>query len=129
MEAIEISPTNPTADTPVTISLLWVGCIRDFGFTQNGYTFNAFLDIQDFCIGSPGGVFNIPVGHLQAGTYTVVYDFMLDGVYSSSSSKSFEVRGASEHAVSIPALDLAGFSVLIIAMLAFAIKFRHKIAS
>ena len=92
---ISIAPTSPTIGTPVILTLEWYGCYLDEGFQRTGNTFFYYYDRSSRCTSTgPGGTFDIPLGVLDAGVYTVRYEFRVDGAPVGMTTATFTVAAA-----------------------------------
>jgi hypothetical protein len=129
MAVISISPSSPSSQTPVTITLLWYGCYRDAGFERAGDTFNAFYDRESRCTATaPAGYSDIHVGLLHAGTYTVRYEQRIDGAFAGVSTLDFAVVAAPLRASSAPAIDIWSGCALVLALAIGAAVHRRRAA-
>jgi hypothetical protein len=127
MAVISISPSSPDSQLPVTITLEWYGCYRDEGFERAGHTFTAFYDRESRCTATaPGGYSDFPVGLLDAGTYTVRYEWRLDGGVESVFTSEFSVVAAQLRALSAPAMDFWSGCALAVALLMGAGAHRRR---
>jgi len=112
---ITITPSSPTTNNPVTISIEWSGCIIDKGIVQTGSTFDIHFNYDGSCFATPpGGIWDFPVGNLQAGTYTVINRSLIMGTQSSQETTSFSVAAGEQGVVAVPTLEIYGVIVLMV---------------
>lgn len=113
MDMITISPEHPTTATPVTISIVWSGCIKDEGIEKNGHTFHLWIDYSNLCwAAAPGGTAHIEVGTLDVGSYAVIYEWSTEGVHDATWTETFAVTAASGTAVPVPTIGVAAACML-----------------
>ena len=118
MDMITISPLQPTAATPVMISVVWTGCIKDTGFEVVGHAFHIEYDYFDDCWAvPPGGRADLSVGVLRPGNYEVVYDVLYEGVLKVTYTDSFVVTGGAGTAFPVPASSIGAACVLAAAII------------
>ncbi|MDN5924105.1 MAG: hypothetical protein L0H70_03800 [Xanthomonadales bacterium] len=123
---ITISPTHPTSATPVTISVVWSGCIKSIESEQIGHTFHIQFNYASLCWSSaPGGVASASVGLLQPGTYNVEYEWLTEGIHDWTWNTSFQVSAVIAPAVPVPAVSVGSICVLAVAVFiaVFAVRY------
>lgn len=119
MDMITISPQYPTDATPVTISVVWTGCIKDTSFEDNGHSFHIRYDYFNECWSvPPGGLSNLSIGILRPGKHDVVYDVLYEGVLKITYTDSFVVTGGAGVALPVPAWSIGAACFLAAAMIA-----------
>jgi hypothetical protein len=65
-------PANPVAGVPFVVKVTVSGCVNHVTSAVNGTNINITLHFAEACIATPLPVtFDVPVGPLSAGTYTI----------------------------------------------------------